>query len=218
MGNSEPPRANVRPASAAANGYGRPMGQESASYFLRFAPELDGAVIETLREAGAEDGERDQPWFGLRLRNPYRYWIDLRIHPGDESLLEIRVALCNDEWSIRGPLEAAFIGLPAGAARRPLHDEDGNELGSPAEKGWSLRLEDDFGRRRAGFIERLGEFTAPISADHVYMYIHQTRWNRDNDAELEWHRQREISRIEEMWDPPESARHPRRAEPSPDNE
>jgi len=26
---------------------------------------------------------------------------------------------------------------------------------------------------------RVGDFNAPISADHVYMYVHQTRWNRD---------------------------------------
>ncbi len=181
------------------------MGQESASYFLPFASELDAGVVASLRAGGAEEGECGQPWFELRLRNPYRYWIDLRIHPGDESLLQIRVALCNDEWSIRAPLEAAFAGLPAGAAQRVLLDEAGNELGSPAQQGWSLRLEDDFGRRRAEFIDRLGDFTAPISADHVYMFIHQTRWNHDNDLELQWHREREISAMEQMWDPADSA-------------
>lgn len=34
------------------------------------------------------------------------------------------------------------------------------------------------------------------------MYAHQTRSTRDNDDELAWHREREISRIEQMWDPP----------------
>ena len=69
-----------------------------------------------------------------------------------EPLLEIRIALTNDEWSIRAPLEAAFTALPPGAAQRPLRDEDGGELGAPAEDGWSLRLEEDYGRRRAEFV------------------------------------------------------------------
>jgi hypothetical protein len=34
------------------------------------------------------------------------------------------------------------------------------------------------------------------------MYVHQTRWNRDNDDELTWHYEREINKIEQMWDPP----------------
>ena len=181
------------------------MGQESASYFLPFAPEHDVAVLAALRDGGAEDCGSDQMWIGLRLHSEYRYWIDLRVHRGVESLLQVRIALCNDEWSVRGPLEAAFEGLPPGAAQRPLRDEDGRDLGAPAVKGWSLRLEDDYGRRRADFIRRIGDFTAPISADHVYMYVHQTRWNRDNDTELQWHREREISKMEQMWDPTESA-------------
>ncbi len=32
------------------------------------------------------------------------------------------------------------------------------------------------------------------------MYVHQTRWNRDNDDELAWHREREIAKMEEMWE------------------
>jgi len=43
------------------------------------------------------------------------------------------------------------------------------------------------------------------------MYIHQARWNRDNDAELAWHYEREINLIEQMWerDEPElPAEHP----------
>ena len=178
------------------------MGRESASYFLPLAPQLEEAVVVALREGGAESGDSDHTWIGLRVRDPDRYWIDLRVHRGPESLLEIRIALCNDEWSIRGPLEDALTALPAAAAARPLRDEDGGELGAPAEDGWSRRLEEDYGRRRAAFVERVGDFTAPISADHVYMYIHQMRWNRDNDAELTWRYEREINMIEQMWDPP----------------
>jgi len=32
------------------------------------------------------------------------------------------------------------------------------------------------------------------------MYVHQTRWNRDNDDELAWHREREIAKLEEAWE------------------
>ena len=67
-------------------------------------------------------------------------------------------------------------------------------------EGWSRALEDDYGRRRDAFVRRCGDYTAPVSADHVYMYLHQTRWNEDNDNELAWHRDREIARMEEMWE------------------
>jgi hypothetical protein len=178
------------------------MGQESASYFLPLAPDLEDAVVVALREGGAEAAESGHAWIDLRVRDPYRYWIDLRVHREPQPLLEIRIALTNDEWAIRAPLEAAFTALPAAAAARVLRDEDGRELGAPASPGWSLRLEEDFCRRRADFVRRVGDFTAPICADHVYMYVHQTRWNRDNDSELQWLREREIARIEQMWDPP----------------
>jgi hypothetical protein len=191
------------------------MGRESASYYLTLPPALEDAVLEALREGGAENVGAAHTWIELRLRDPNRYWIDLRVHRATEPLLEIRIALTNDEWSIRAPLEAAFTALPAGAAQRPLRDEDGGEIGAPADAGWSLRLEEDFGRRRAEFVGRVGDINAPISADHVYMYIHQTGMRRDDDLELEWQRQREISKIEKMWDgdpqlPPE---HPDRAAP-----
>jgi hypothetical protein len=181
------------------------MGRESASYFLQLPPELEDAVVLGLREGGAESGDSGHTWIELRVRDPHRYWIDLRVHRGPEPLLEVRIALTNDEWSIRAPLEEALTALPPGAAQRLLRDEDGRELGRPVDDGWSLRIEEDYGRRRAAFVARVGDFTAPISADHVYMYIHQTRWNRDNDAELEWHREREINKIEQMWDPPDGS-------------
>jgi hypothetical protein len=186
------------------------MGRESASYFLTIPPDSADGVVVALQEGGAELVGSDYSWIDLRLRDPHRYWVDLRLHRGPEILLELRIALTNDEWTIRSPLEDALGALPPGAARNPLRDEDGGELGAPAQEGWSRRLEEDFGRRRAAFVQRVGDFTAPLSADHVYMYIHQTRWHRDNDAELEWHREREISRIEQMWqgEPDLPAQHP----------
>ena len=176
------------------------MGRESASYYLTLPPELEDAVLVALREGGAETIGSEHTWIELRLRDPHRYWIDLRVHRATEPLLEIRIALTNDEWSIRAPLEAAFTALPAGAAQRPLRDEDGTELGAPAQDGWSLQLEEDYGRRRAEFVGRVGDINAPISADHVYMYIHQTGMRRDDDLEFEWQREREIIKIEQMWE------------------
>ncbi len=176
------------------------MGRESASYFLSVPAEFEEALIVALREGGAEPIGAQHTWIELRVRDPNRYWIDLRVHRAPESLLEIRIALTNDEWSIRSPLEAAFGALPAGVAQQPLRDEDGAELGAPAHGGWSLRLEEDYGRRRAEFVARVGDINAPISADHVYMYIHQTGMRRDDDLELEWLREREITRIEQMWE------------------
>ena len=184
----------------AACGYVPTMGRESASYYLTLPPELEDAVIVALREGGAEAIGAEHTWIELRLSDPHRYWIDLRVHRATEPLLEIRIALTNDEWSIRAPLEAAFTALPAGAAQRPLRDEDGGELGTPAQDGWSLQLEEDYGRRREEFVRCVGDINAPISADHVYMYIHQTGMRRDDDAELEWQREREIIKIEQMWE------------------
>ena len=186
------------------------MGREAASYFLTIPPESADGVVAALQEGGAQLIGSDYTWIDLRVCDPHRYWVDLRLHRAPELLLELRIALTNDEWSVRVPLENALSCLPAGAAQGPLRDEDGNDLGAPAQDGWSRRLEEDFGRRRAEFVKRVGDFTAPLSADHVYMYIHQTRWNRDNDAELEWHREREISKIEQMWDgePDLPAEHP----------
>ncbi|HEX4364544.1 MAG TPA: hypothetical protein VHZ75_08350 [Solirubrobacteraceae bacterium] len=178
------------------------MGRESASYYLTLPAGLEEAVVGALTAGGAVAVGAEHSWIELRLRDPDRYWIDLRVHRAAEPLLEIRIALTNDEWSIRAPLETALGGLPAGAAQSRLRDEDGVELGAPAQDGWSRALEDDYGRRRAEFVKRVGDINAPISADHVYMYIHQTGMRRDDDAELAWHREREIARIEQMWNPP----------------
>lgn len=176
------------------------MGRESASYFLTIPPDSADGIVAALQEGGAQLVGSDHSGINLRVCDPHRYWVDLRLHRTAEVLLELRIALTNDEWSIRTPIENVLSALPTAAARGMLRDEDGGELGAPAQDGWSRRLEEDFGRRRAEFVERAGDLTAPISADHVYMWIHQTRSKRDDDAELEWQREREISKIEQMWE------------------
>jgi hypothetical protein len=176
------------------------MGRESASYLLTLTPDSVEALVRGLDGAGVERGPARQERADYLLRDPHRYWIDLRIHRGPPAKLEIRIALTNDTWSLRGPLERALTPLPPGVAGTPLRDAGGEQVAIAGAEGWWLAFEDDYGRRRDEFVARVGDFTAPLSADHVYMYVHQTRWNQDNDAELAWHREREIARLEASWD------------------
>jgi hypothetical protein len=178
------------------------MGRESANYFLRLATGSEQQAVFVLGGAGAERlGCSDERRIDFCLRDEHRYWIDLRIHRQPELCLEIRIALTNDQWSIRAPLELALIALASYIPGHKLRDENGKEIAAIDQDGWSRALEQHYGELRDAFVARVGDFTAPLSADHVYMYIHQTRWNRDNDDELAWHREREIAKIEEMWEP-----------------
>jgi len=178
------------------------MGLESANYFLALPADAADAVVHTLSgdRAGAELTRSSDARLDYRVRDPHRYWIDVHVHRLPEPCLEIRIALTNDEWSIRAPLQRALTPLPVALVGQALRDDEGRTVAVAGEKGWWLRVEEDFGRRREAFVARVGDYNAPLSTDHVYMYVHQTRWNRDNDDELAWHREREIARIEEMWD------------------
>jgi len=195
------------------------MGREAATYALALSADGAAALARSFDAAGcewlrADSGSPTRSPGGSQgtggtggervdfvLRDPNRYWIDLRLHHGaGRPRLEIRIALTNDTWSLRAPLERVLTPLPEGVAGRPLCDGDGNEIAIAGADGWLLAFEDDYGRRRDEFVARIGDFNAPISADHVYMYLHQTRWNNDNDDELAWHREREIAKMEEMWD------------------
>ena len=176
------------------------MGRESAHWVLELSGEDEARAAAALFDAlDIERAPEDPARRDFILRDPYRYWIDLRIHERPLRL-EVRIALTNDTWAIRAPLERVLMPLEPALGGRALHDEDGREVATFGADGWSLALEDDYARLRDAFIARVGDFNAPISADHVYMYVHQTRWNRDNDAELAWHREREIAKIEEMWE------------------
>jgi hypothetical protein len=184
------------------------MGRESAHWLVTLSEADRANVVACLHALGLErtraprgtGGRDDCARVDFVLRDPYRFWIDLRVHAGPTPRLEVRIALTNDTWSIRAPLERALGPLASALGERALSDEDGVEVATLGADGWSLALEDDYARRRDAFIARVGDFNAPISADHVYMYVHQTRWNRDNDEELAWHREREIAAIEEMWE------------------
>jgi hypothetical protein len=182
------------------------MGRESAHWVLALSGEEEADAVAALFEAlDVERAPDDPARRDFILRDPYRYWIDLRIHERPLRL-EVRIALTNDTWAIRGPLERVLTALEPTLGGRSWCDEDGREVATFGADGWSRALEDDYAALRDVFIRRVGDFNAPISADHVYMYVHQTRWNRDNDDELAWHREREIAKIEEMWEadePPE---------------
>jgi len=188
------------------------MGREAATYEIALSADDAAAVMRTLDAAGVEQlgaGTRSpdashgvgSERIDFVLRDPNRYWIDLRLHhSAADRRLEIRIALTNDVWSIRAPLEAALTPLAPELAGKPLRDADGSDVAIAGADGWSLALEGDYERRRAEFVRRIGDFIAPISADHVYMYVHQTRWNIDNDEELAWHREREMAKMQEMWE------------------
>jgi hypothetical protein len=176
------------------------MGRESAHWIVALSVQ-DGRLVEALfEEAGLERAHEDDARRDFLLRDPHRFWIDLRVHRRPVAQLEVRVALTNDTWAIRAPLEGALAPLETLLGGRAMRDEDGVEVTTFGAAGWPLALEDHYAVLRDAFIARVGDFNAPISADHVYMYVHQTRWNRDNDDELAWHREREIARIEEMWE------------------
>jgi len=175
------------------------MGRESASYELALTASGAESVARRLEDACVECHRDDDLRIDYVLRDPHRYWVDLRVHRGARPRLEIRIALTNDTWSIRAPLERALTPLPPELAGKEMRDEHGNALAVAGEEGWLLALQDDYERRRDAFVARVGDYTAPLSGDHVYMYLHQTRWNQDNDDELAWHREREIARLEESW-------------------
>ena len=188
------------------------MGRESASYGLALTASTADALARRLQQAGVECWGGDERRVDHVVRDPHRYWIDLRVHRAPRPRLEIRIALTNDTWAIRAPLERALTPLPPELDGVALCDAAGNALAIAGEQGWLLALQDDYERRRDEFVARVGDYTAPLSADHVYMYLHQTRWNQDNDDELAWHREREISRLEAAWED-EPAPEPRIDEP-----
>jgi len=174
------------------------MGRESASYWLAFPAHAEDDLIAALMRAGAELLCFGEARLDYCLRDPDRYWIDLRLHR-DESALEIRIALTNDAWSIRAPLQRALTPLPEALEAQPLRDDEQDEIAVAGEERWCYALEADFDRRRAAFVARFGDFTAAIGAEHVYTFIHQSRKRRDlSDAEQE-RRQLELEMLENMW-------------------
>ena len=174
------------------------MGRESAHWILELSEAECGAVEAQLEERGSSVRRRWRPARTSSCATRTASGSTCASTGSPARRLEVRVALTNDTWAIRAPLERALTPLEPLLGGRPLRDEDGTEVATFGADGWSLALEDDYARLRDAFIARVGDFNAPMSTDHVYMYVHQTRWNRDNDDELAWHREREIARIESL--------------------
>ncbi len=176
------------------------MGREAATYEIALSADDAAAVVRRLDAAGVEQLGADAERIDFVVRDPNRYWIDLRLHHAGDRRLEIRIALTNDTWSIRAPLESLLTPLPPELAGKSVRDHEGGDVAIAGADRWWLEIESDYERRRDDFVKRIGDFIAPISADHVYMYVHQTRWNLDNDDELAWHREREMAQMQEMWE------------------
>lgn len=143
------------------------MGRESAHWVLALAGEDEAKAAAALFEAlDVERAPDDPARRDFVLRDPYRFWIDLRIHERPLRL-EVRIALTNDTWAIRAPLERVLTALEPTLGGRSWCDEDGREVATFGADGWSLALEDDYARMRDAFVARVGDFNAPISADHT---------------------------------------------------
>lgn len=176
------------------------MGRESASYWLALPPHAQAAVVRTLERSDAEllgyGVDRDD----YCLHDPDRYWIDVRIHRRPGHRLEIRIALTNDTWAIREPLQRALTPLPAALEGQPLLDDDGETVAIAGEKRWWNVLEADYERRRDEFVAAVGDFCAPISTDHVYTFLHQARKRRDVAEAAEEQRDMEVELLYELWE------------------
>lgn len=184
------------------------MGRESASYWLALPAQAEDALVAALSRAGAQLLCFGAARLDYCLLDPGRYWIDLRVHRDPESCLEIRIALTNDAWSIREPLQRALTPLPEALEGEALRDDEGNDVAVAGEARWCYALEADYDRRRAEFVARFGDFAAAIGTEQVYTFIHQARKRHDViDAEHE-RRELELEMLEGLWEespPPEAA-------------
>ena len=160
---------------------GRAMGREAASLIVLALSEPDAAAVaqrlHARRRRGAGARRR-----GARRLPPARP-VPLLDRPAGpsraEPRFEIRIALTNDTWALRAPLERALTPIAAGARRPPaLRRRRAARSRSRRRRLVAARSRTTTARRRDAFIARVGDFTAPLSADHVYLYIHQTRWNQ----------------------------------------
>lgn len=175
------------------------MGRESASYWLELAPGARDALAQTLERSDAELLGCEADRLDYCLRDPSRYWVDLRIHSRPGLRLEIRIALTNDTWSIREPLQRALTPLPAGTEGQPLRDDDGEVVAIAGAERWWYAVEDHYGRRRDEFVAVVGDFFAAISADHVYTYLHHARKSRDIAEAAAERRELEVEMLEQLW-------------------
>jgi hypothetical protein len=187
------------------------MGRESASYWLALPSGTQEDVLHALACSGAEPLGCEIDRVDYCLQDPNRYWIDLRVHCRPGLRLEIRIALTNDTWAIRAPLERALTPLPPGAEGQPLLDDGGETVAIVGAERWWYALEDDYGRRRDEFVAVVGDLFAPISTDLVYTYLHQARKALDVAESAAERRELEVDLLEKLWEtspPPGEADEP----------
>lgn len=175
------------------------MGRESVSYWLALPAEAQEPLMRTLERSDAEPLGCDASRLDYCLRDPNRYWIDVRIHRRPGLRLEIRIALTNDTWSIREPLQRALTPLPPEVEGLPLLDDGGDTVAIVGAERWWYDLEEDYGHRRDDLVAAVGELFAPISTDHVYTYLHQARKGLDVAESAAERRELEVEMLEELW-------------------
>jgi hypothetical protein len=176
------------------------MGRESANYWLVLPADAQDDVLRTLERSGAELMHRDDERVDYCLRDPHRYWIDVRIHRRPGLRLEIRIALTNDTWAIREPLQRALTPLPDEVEGEPVLDADGNTVAIAGDERWWYAVEEDYGRRRDEFVAVVGDFFAPISTEHVYTYLHHARKQRNLTEANQEQREMEVEFLERLWE------------------
>jgi hypothetical protein len=175
------------------------MGRESVSYWLTLPSGGQDAVLQALGQSSAEPLGCEADRIDYCLQDPSRYWIDVRVHLRPGLRLEIRIALTNDTWSIREPLQRALTPLPAGIEGRPLLDDNGETVAIAGDERWWYALEDHYGRRRDDFVAVVGDLFAPISTDLVYTYLHQARKALDVAEVAAEQRELEVDLLEKLW-------------------
>ncbi|MDX6691318.1 MAG: hypothetical protein QOG15_2775 [Solirubrobacteraceae bacterium] len=176
------------------------MGRESANYWVALPSDAEPGVARALEQSGAELLADGVERLDYCLRDPNRYWIDLRIHRRPSLRLEIRIALTNDTWAIRVPIDHALTPLPPEIDGEPVLDDDGETVAVAGEERWLYALEQDYGRLRDEFVARFGDFFAPIPTDSVYTFIHQARKRRDVSEALAEQREMEVELLEDLWE------------------
>jgi hypothetical protein len=176
------------------------MGRESTSYWLALGADAYDAFARTLERSEAELLGEETHRVDYCLRDPNRYWIDIRLHRRPGLRVEIRIALTNDTWAIREPLQRALTPLPEQADGEPLLDEAGDVVAITGEERWWYDLEEDYGHRRDDFVAAVGDFFAPIAADQVYTFLHHARKRRNMQQDAAEKREMEVELLHQLWE------------------
>lgn len=176
------------------------MERESVTYWLALPAQAQEPLMRTLERSDAEPLGCEADRLDYCLRDPNRYWIDVRIHRRPGLRLEIRIPLTNDTWSIREPLQRALEPLAPGLAGLVLLDDAGDTVAIAGDERWWYDLEEDYGHRRDDFVAAVGDLFAPVSTEHVYTYLHEARKALDVAEFDAVRRELEVEMLNELWE------------------